>query len=103
MFRKTWLTAFLRCGGLHRANREVLGFSVSLQLHQTQLLGSLEQIIERLKPVRTLVEARIAPVESRLNHRAPDSIIATFQFQGGQRGDQRIERLLACWTRALPG
>ncbi len=54
-------TALWHCG-LHRTDRKILRFSVGFQFQETDLLGGLEQIVEGLKAVRTLVEAGIAPL-----------------------------------------
>jgi hypothetical protein len=58
-FRLT--TALWHCG-LHRTDRKILRFSVGFQFQKADLFGGLEQIVEGLKAVRALVEARIAPL-----------------------------------------
>src|SRR3954468_8687038 len=79
--------AACRSAGLGRPDEIAAGLLVGVELDQPFLLGFLEKIGECLEAIVGLVEAGLAPLESLLDHRAPDALARA------ALANQRVERL----------
>src|SRR3954469_13423684 len=73
--------------GLSWPDEVATGLLVRLELDEAFLLGIFQEVGKGAEPVVRLVEAGFAPLESLLDHRAPDVLA------GAALSDERVERL----------
>src|SRR5579863_3013935 len=79
---------------VHGTHRVAAGFLIWLQLEETTLLRLGQQVIERTKAMRALVEPRVPPFDGLLDHRSPDRFVLAallgYRFEGL---DHQVQRL----------